>query len=165
LSARATLAALLLLPSANVLADEVMNPAGLAPVRIGMTLVQAERALGRKLDFDRKDSDSASCFQAERPGDKNTMYMLQRYRVTRIDTWNDTITTPEHARVGDTEAALRKLYGNRATFSVHPYLGKDGHYVTAKFPGRKLIFETEKGRVTSWRVGYPAAAEYIEGCA
>ena len=164
MSLRTPLAVLLLLQAGNALAGEVINLAGLAPVRIGMTLEQAERALGKKLDFHREDPDSANCFQAARPGDENTLYMLQRYRVTRIDTYNDRVATLEGARVGDTEAMLRKLYGNRAAFSTHPYLGKDGHYVTVKYPGRKLIFETADGKVSSWRIGVPDAAEYIEGC-
>ncbi len=134
-------------------------------MHIGMTLKQAERALGKTLDFDRKDPDSVACVEAMRPGDEKTSFMLEDYRVPRIDTANAAITTPAGARVGDTEATLKKLYGNRAVFSIHPYIGKDGHYVTIKYPGRKLIFETERGKVTSWRIGLPASAEYIEGCA
>ena len=161
---RASLAALFSLQVSGALAGEIIDPIGLFPVRIGMTLAQAEHALGKKLQFDRKDSDSASCFMAPRPGDNKTWYMLEGYRVTRIDTENSAIATPDGARVGDTEARLKKLYNKRAAFSVHPYLEQYGHYVTIKYPGRKLIFETESGKVTSWRIGFPTAAEYIEGC-
>ncbi|MBW8708089.1 MAG: hypothetical protein JF627_02295, partial [Alphaproteobacteria bacterium] len=105
MSPRAFLAALLMFPPANSLAGEIITPAGLAPVQIGMTLAQVERALGKKLKFERNDPDSASCFEAERPGDEKTSYMLERYRVTRIDTGNNMIATPEGAHVGDTEAS------------------------------------------------------------
>jgi hypothetical protein len=165
LSARAVLAGFLLFPLASASADEVLALDGLPPVRIGMTLVQAEHALGKKLDFDRKDINSKYCLQAQRPGDKKTWYMLENFHVVRIDTENSAIATSDGARVGDTEASLKKRYGKRAIFSAHPYLGEDGHYVTVLYPGRKLVFETEKGKVTSWRIGLPAPASYMEGCA
>jgi hypothetical protein len=163
LSLSATLAASLLLAPAGAMADEAATPAGLAPVEIGMTLAQVEQGLGKKLHFDRKDPGSATCFQATRPRDDKTLYMLERNRVTRIETRNMAITSPEGARVGDSEAALRTRYGKRAVFSPHRYV-PDGHYVTVEYPERRLVFEIEKGRVTSWRIGLPAAASYVEGC-
>jgi hypothetical protein len=163
LSAGSGLAALLLLLSPAALADDVMTPAGLPPVEIGMTLAQVEQALGKKLHFDRKDPAAANCFQATRPRDDKTLYMLERHRVTRIDTRNSSIAGPEGARVGDSEAGLKKRFGTRAVFAPHRYV-PDGHYVTVDYPQRKLVFETENGRVTSWRIGLPDSASYVEGC-
>jgi hypothetical protein len=69
--------------------------------------------------------------------------------------------------VGTTEAALRKLYGKRAKFTVHPYGDEpNDHYVTVVLPAknRLLIFATWGRRVQSFRIGTRDAAPLIEGC-
>ena len=92
--------------------------------------------------------------------------MFQNYRIVRIDVERKGITTAEGAGVGTSEIQLKKIYGRKAVFSAHPYLDSEGHYVTVLFPAqnRKLIFETDHGKVTSFRVGLPEPVEYIEGC-
>jgi len=139
---------------------------GLAPVKIGMTKAQAAKALGHSLEINSEASeDEASCSQAENPTNGKIGYMFHGFRVVRIDVEDKNVTTPEGATVGSSEARLKKLYGKRATFSPHPYLGDEGHYVTVTYSHTKMIFETDKGRVTSFRVGLPGPVDYIEGCA
>jgi hypothetical protein len=146
-------------------AAEMLTLYGADPVRIGMTRDQAETALGTKLKLNSEaGGDEAACSTAER-GDGKVEYMFHDYRVVRIDV-DAGFLTAEGAGVGTTEAQLRKIYGSRAVFSPHPYFD-DGHYVKLSFPARnrKIIFEIEHGRVTSFRVGLPGPVDYIEGCA
>ena len=145
---------------------EILTPNGLEPVRIGMSRIQAEKALGAKLDLDIDASGGeGACSQATRPGDRRITYMFENYRVVRIDVGGKGIVTPEGAGVGTTELRLKQIYP-RAIFSVHPYLGNEGHYVVVKFPpkNRDLLFETDHGTVTSFRIGLPEPVAYIEGC-
>jgi hypothetical protein len=147
-------------------AREILTFNGLAPVRIGMTMRQVERVLGKKLTINSLASeDEKECSQADRPGDSKASYMFHAYKVVRIDIGEKGIATPEGASVGTTESQLKEIYGPKATFSPHPYLDDRGHYVKVQAPGRELIFETEDGKVTSFRVGLPGAVELIEGCA
>ncbi len=148
---------------------EILTLQGLGPIHIGMTHAQVERTLGRKIPLSGDASgDEAACATVGLPG-KNVVLMFEEYRLTRIDVWKrrNPITTVEGARVGSSEAELRRLYGRSAVFTDHPYLEKEGHYITVRYPeaNRKLIFETEHGTVTSFRIGYPKPVEYIEGCA
>ena len=145
---------------------EVLTANGLEPVRIGMSRAQVEKALGSKLDLNSDASDDeAACSEAMRPGSSHVSYMFKNYRVVRIDVDGKGIVTPEGAGVGTTESRLRQLYP-QAVFSVHPYLGNEGHYVVVKFSSksRELLFETDHGMVTSFRAGLPNPVDYIEGC-
>jgi hypothetical protein len=131
-----------------------------------MSQSEAEKALGVKLDLDTDASGGeGACSQAMRPGGDSVSYMFENYHVVRIDVDGEGILTPEGAGVGTTETRLKQLYPH-AVFSVHPYLGNEGHYVVVNFPSKKreLLFETGHGAVTSFRVGLPEPVGYIEGC-
>ena len=148
---------------------ETLTLQGLGQVHIGMRLARIERILGRKIPVDEAVSgDASGCTEAGWPDKDGVTFMFEKYRLTRMDVWkpNNPITTAEGAHVGSSEAELRYFYNRRALLSPHPYLGEEGHYVTVRYPAqnRKLIFETEHGRVTSFRIGYPKSVEYIEGC-
>lgn len=161
--------ALLFCLSALPAQAETLTLQGLGPVRIGMTLSRIEQILGRKIPIDEAVSgDASGCAQANWPGRDGVTLMFEKYHLTRIEVWkpDNPIRTAEGAHVGSGEAELRRLYGRSAIFTAHPYLDDDGHYVTLRYPQqkRKLIFETEKGKVTSFRIGYPEPVEYIEGC-
>ena len=153
-----------LLMSSNTWAAEVLTAQGLGPVRIGMSLKQVQKALGKTLKYNKYDEDS-DCAYAERP-DKKASFMFFNYRLVRIDVEERGITSVEGAEVGMTEAALKKLHGKEAEISAHPYGGPDDHYfkILQKAKNRLLIFETWEGRVESFRIGTLEAAPLIEGC-
>jgi hypothetical protein len=161
--------ALLLCLSVLPARAETLTLQGLGRAHFGMTLAGIERVLGRKIPIDEAVSgDASGCAEANWPDKDGVTFMFEKYRLTRVDVWkpDNPITTVEGAHVGSSETELRRLYGRRAVFSPHPYLDEEGHYVTVRYPARnrKLIFETEHGRVTSFRIGYPKPTEYIEGC-
>ena len=134
-----------------------------------MTRSQVEKVLGAKVIFSGDASgDEAVCADSGWPGGK-AYFMFTHYHLSRIDVDKSRfgITTAEGADIGMTEAQLRKIYGRRAAFTDHPYLEKEGHYVTVHYPkkNRELIFETYHGKVTSFRIGLPGPVNLIEACA
>ncbi|TWB36436.1 hypothetical protein FBZ91_109298 [Nitrospirillum viridazoti] len=141
---------------------------GLEPVRLGMTVVQAESALDvafRPMDR----SQSADCWLTGRGDgkDKQISYMVEKGRITRIDVFappggEATVRTAQGIGVGATEAAVLKAYG--PTVVVQPHAYEEGHYLRIEERGRVLLFETADGRVTRFRAGLPPAVDYIEGC-
>lgn len=72
-------------------------------------------------------------------------------------------------RVGDSEAEVRRVYGERLRVEQHPYR-EAGHYLVYDSPepsqqGLLLIFETDGATVTSFRAGQRGAVLAPEGCA
>ena len=143
-------------------AAETLSLDGLDPVKIGMSRQDAEKALGKKL----KVLGDANCAIAVRP-DKKASYMLVASRIVRIDVkaQNAGITWDQGLGVGSQEAALKKAFGSRAQFFPNRYV-EGGHDVEVSFPAkdRLLLFETDHGKVTRFRVGQPKYVQWVEGC-
>jgi len=154
----------------------IVTPYGIGPVAVGMTISQAEKALGHKLKTDYTANGSEACGSAwtaetDRQG---YSFMVEDLVITRIDVGlpgKDNgyrpITTAEGIGVGSTEAAVRKAYGKRLKIEPHPYLENEGHYLIVKDPDGKhgVVFETDTKTVTSFRTGIFPAVGFIEGCA
>ena len=94
--------------------------------------------------------------------------MVVEGEIARVDVGDSsTIPTDAGARVGDSEARIKTLYGDRVTVSDHKY--EDGHYLTVRSANRAdtthvIIFETTNGKVTRFRGGAKPGVEYVEGC-
>lgn len=139
---------------------------GFGPVRIGMTRVQAERAAGMALSDDRALS-SAYCYYIDfTRGYQGVIFMVTEGRISRVDVLAPGYATVSGARIGDTEARLTVLYGERAKFTPHKYLGAAGNYVTVSSgDGRHAVqFETQHGRVFRYRAGKFPEVGLVEGC-
>jgi len=76
--------------------------------------------------------------------------------------------TASGARVGMSEAEVRRRYGPAMRVEPHPYTGPEGHYLIYRARGEPygLIVETnyETGRAGSIRVGLWRYVQLIEGC-
>ena len=96
-------------------------------------------------------------------------FMFAKGRVVRIDVSSVGIRTASGAGVGDTEAKIKELYAGRITLEPHKYDPENGHYLNYS-PADKIdskygmVFETDNGIVTSFRVGAIAAIGLVEGC-
>ena len=93
--------------------------------------------------------------------------MVENGIVVRVDVDSGNVATAEGARVGDTEERVRSLYGARVSVTPHKYT--DGHYLTVKPAAasdtlHRIVFETHKGRVTTYRAGQRPQVEYVERC-
>ena len=164
--------------SADAAADRVLTLSGLGAVRVGMSFRETEAALGARLSLAGPGgSDSRACAYAQRRDgrDPAIAYMVEDGRITRIDVSEPdagagaapqpSVRTDAGLGIGSTEAAVRKAYGRSLVVGPHPYEDA-GHYLEVFGPDRRraFLFETLRGRVTSFRAGRRRSVEYIEGC-
>jgi hypothetical protein len=140
---------------------------GIEPIRVGMTIQQAEASartrllsLGGKLD---------NCWYVKPQGEpRDISLMVIDGKIARVDVYgNSPITTVSGARIGDSEDRIKSLYALRIT--PHEYV-QGGHYLTfvpndTSERQYRMVFETDGKRVKLIRAGRLPEVEYIEGCA
>ena len=139
----------------------------LGPVIVGMTPDEASKKLGTPLTMGRPpDEDDSSCHYVYPDGKYDDIgFMVEDGRITRIDIYSKTIAATGAIHIGDDENLVKKNYPGKVKEEVHPYLGNDGKYFTVEvMPGYAFIFETERGRIITFRSGKLASVKYIEGC-
>lgn len=164
------MAALLAVSSQASAQDErarrlVVSHDGFGPVKIGMTLSQASRALGVRVTRD-VGYDGDDCYYATPKGDfKGIALMMNGTRVVRIDVESGNYTTDRGAKIGDSEARIKRLYKGVYKVSRHKYFDA-GRYIEVEIEGGRysIIFETDGKRVTTYRVGRPEQVGYVERC-
>lgn len=140
---------------------------GFGPVRFGMKVGEAERALGVKLEQDNyTDYDSCRYFTPAE-GFTGLEFMTSNGVVVRVDVHdNQEIETDRGAKVGDTEERVLELYKGRTKVHPHFYGGLPDHYIKVlDEKGRtRLLFETRNGKIDNYRAGRLPEVEYVEGC-
>ena len=151
-------------PAAPGATDSAVTEHGLGPLRAGMTVADASKALGGALVVPAETA--AGCDYATwRGGPRGVHVMIDDGRIARVEIDSVGIATAAGARVGDTEERIRSLYPGRVIVTPHKY--EDGHYLTVNAVDDSsfaIVFETSKGRVTRYRAGRRPAVEYVEGC-
>ena len=144
---------------------------GYGPIRIGMTVDEAQRLLQRPLAIDNY-LDDASCryFTPKGAGPQPTVaFMTDHRRIVRIDVFAGSGPQPvtdRGAKIGDTEARIFELYRGHVKSGPHHYTGPQGHYLRVFDDSGhvRMIFETNGTTVENYRVGREPAVEYVEGC-
>jgi hypothetical protein len=127
-----------------------------------MSVSEAEAALGAAFPRPRALTD---CHYVRPPqGPSGLSFMAVQGRIARIDVDSATVATTAGARVGDSEARVGELYGERLIVAPHKYV--EGHYltVTPADPAYRIIFETDGQRVTRYRAGRLPEVEWVERC-
>jgi hypothetical protein len=151
----------------------ILTPGGLGAVRLGMTVVEAQTALGAQLGPMMPGSDPA-CWMTRRADGRapQVFYMVQNDTISRIDINYGAsagapaeVTTAEGVGIGASEADVLKTYGKRAKVAPSKY-DPNGHIVTVENPETHsaLLFETSGGKVTTFRAGLHPAVDQVEGC-
>jgi hypothetical protein len=143
---------------------------GLGPVLVGMTMDQAEKAAGRKFSRGESGAGTGSCTYSRPAGMPGVSFMVIDGVIARTDVDKDSqVTTFRGAKVGDSEARIKALYGSQITVEPHQYV-RNGHYLV--FTPRdkadrafRVIFETDGKKVTRFRSGRLPEVSYVEGCA
>ncbi|HEX8189575.1 MAG TPA: hypothetical protein VF586_14560, partial [Pyrinomonadaceae bacterium] len=88
----------------------VVSYDGFGPVKIGMTLSEASRALGVRVTRG-AGYDGDDCYYATPGGDfKGIAFMMNGTRVVRIDVESGDYMTDRGAKIGDTEERVKRLY-------------------------------------------------------
>lgn len=139
------------------------------PVAVGMTPKQASAALGVSLvpiGPPELDEEAAACHYEFPRGDRSHLgFMVERGMITRIDVFSRRVASTGGIRVGDDEKAVQRAFAGKVREEPHPYLENMGKYLVVESrPGHAFIFETEHGRITSFRSGKLESVRYIEGC-
>lgn len=144
------------------------------PLRIGMSIAEVRQALHDEKAFlaygEGPEPDNYECAYLEtdqKPKDLGLMF--QNGRLVRIDVYARGIRTASGAQVGDSEKRIKKLYPGRITVKPHHYIPESGHYlnyVPDDLNSRNygMVFETDKGVVTSFCTGTIEAIALVEGC-
>jgi len=141
---------------------------GIGAVTVGMSVEEVQDVTGEKI---RVFSDFTPRCRISQPRDgtpRGLFLMLSRGRVVRIDVDPPSkIQTVSGIGIGDTQDKVLRVYGDEIRVEAHPYLMDRGNYLVyqADEEDLLLIFETDRGKVTSFRSGYAEQVRYIEGCA
>jgi hypothetical protein len=157
---------------------------GIGPIRVGMTVAEAEASAKVKLVEKGGRAGMGGCYSLQaQSGPQNLAFMVisnrednrivrNQDRIARVDIYKDSrITTSSGAKVGDTEAKIKALYPGQIKVTPHHYTAQQGgHYLTlmpkdAVDRDYRLVFETLGGRVTQFRSGKLPEVEFVEGCA
>ncbi|HJU69449.1 MAG TPA: hypothetical protein VJ650_14505 [Gemmatimonadaceae bacterium] len=141
----------------------IVRADGIGPLRVGVPLTDASRTLGETLRVTQAGCDHVNPTRMP----DGILLMVIDDTVARVEIDSAGIRTTEGAQVGDSESRVLELYGARARIEPHKYTYPDGHYVVVTPPGdtlHRIIFETLKGRVTTYRAGRVPAVQLVEGC-
>lgn len=176
-------------PAANPAADnagvtpspsgEGLNPAGWAPLQIGMTLEQVTATLGPDANPDAvggADPEACDQFRPER-APEGLLVMIERGKLTRISAVRQsTLKTDRGFGIGDAADAIKTAYGAQATVTPHKYQAAPAEYITVWQGGprsesyvqdenaRGVVYEIGgDGKVSAIHVGGPSI-QYVEGC-
>ncbi len=165
---RATLIALLFLVGEPTLAHAEnwrITTAGYGPVKIGMSVADAQRALGAKLVAEGPVDDPECHYLRPEPTVEGLWFMISNDRVVRVEVNAPGIVTRSGLGVGDSEERVQELLPS-AEVTPHKYVAPDGNYLTVWTRDRKAAvrFETLQGKVTSFYAGQVPQVEYVEGC-
>lgn len=147
-----------------------LSTAGLGPVRIGMTVEEAERVAGVDLVPDNFGDENCRYYTPDR-GTAGVGFMVSDGEVVRVDIFDDSpVTTLSGYGVGSSDEEITAAFPARIQRSVHPY-DEAGEYlvyvpVDEVDADKRVIWETDgTGTVVAMRSGRLPYVDLIEGCA
>lgn len=145
-----------------------VSETGYGPVRAGMTVAEARAVLGASLESPREpECDHITWLSRKAGAQPSALLMVVKGQIARVEVNDTSIITSVGVRVGDSEERVRTLYSGRVRVEPHKY--SDGRYLivpagTGADSVMRLVFETEKGRVTRFRSGRYPEVQWVEGC-
>lgn len=157
----------------SVSRDSATSPAwtvsfrGYGPLRVGMTLAEAQAAAGTTLSLP-PQTEPEQCDYAVWSGAPHGVHLMFEGGVLRrVDVDSSSVATAEGLRVGDAAARAVSLYGTRAIRRPHKYETGEYFIVLADPVAdtvHRLVVEVTRDTVRAWRVGQIPQVEYVEGC-
>ena len=142
-----------------------LTPAGIGPVRVGMSVDDLRRATEVTLPAGRL----ASCtYVRPSTAPAGVSVMLASGQVARIDVDSVGVRTDAGIAVGDSAARVGQAYSGRVTTMPHKYVS-GGEYLIVKPASPadstlRIVFESEGGRITRLRSGRVPEVEWVERC-
>jgi hypothetical protein len=151
----------LILAVAAALHPGQINFDGVSDVKIGMTVAQAEKRVGHRIEANYQVSPP--CGTATLSKRDRVHVLLDGKRIKRIDVLGTRFRTARGVRVGDSNTKLLSRYAGKLVATRNFYSG-DPQYEFRK-GNRKLVFFTRKGKIWLISTGAKPEIDYIEGCA
>ena len=135
------------------------------PIRIGMSVADLQNAAGAITPPPNAAAECAYVHPASAP--PGVLAMLTKGVVARIDVDSAGVATAEGIAVGDSASKVNEAYAGRVTATPHKYV-QGGQYLTVKpsapQDSLRIVFESEAGRITRYRVGRVPQVEWVERC-
>lgn len=159
-------------PPERLSASSRLRLDGIGPVLVGMTLEEASAAAGLQFGIvpnsDRAGTGACAYARAE-AGPEGLHLMVVNGRIVRIDVGNGPVRTLSGIGTGSTVAEVQATYPGRIEVQPNPYTGHRGgrdlvYLADEGFRHLGLLFESNNGRVTSFRAGLLGAVMAPEGC-
>lgn len=156
------------LPTPEWLSAAKLSIRSFGPIRVGMTLPQANTAAGGPLIDD--PAVMGNCFSFTPRGAPSSLrFVVSNGRISRIDVTSPAYASRSGARVGQTEEEVMQLYAGQLEVSAHPP-GAPRRTLTlvpkdAADRDHRMVFETDGRRVTSFRAGKLPEVLAPSGCA
>lgn len=146
-------------------ADARFGWLGMAPAEAGQTVAQVSKAIGSPLTVPAEGAESGCVARnaSSRPG---VRFLFDKGVLVRTDTRSPAYSSLRGARVGDSLATVRKLYGKQLVVTPHPYFDS-GRILTVYSPDKRfaLVMESnDSGQLITLRGGRLGAVERLEGC-
>lgn len=143
----------------------VVTPDGIGAIRIGMTADELRGAVGDVPGA----NPTADCSYVRPTGaPAGVSVMLAHGQVARVDIDSAGVRSDAGVAVGDSAAKVADAYATRMTATAHKYV-PGAQYLTVRSvspadSSRRMVFETENGRVTRFRTGRVPEVEWVERC-
>ncbi len=147
---------------------------GLPPVLAGLTVSQAEQALGQALRPEllppaRQAAPAAApraCAYSVSAAQPGVRYGVSAGVVTRIETRDPRYRSHSGLQVGDTAARAQQVYGKRLVSTPHPYFDKGRMLIVYAADKRfALVMESnDQGRIVTLRGGRSPEVTWLEAC-
>jgi len=139
---------------------------GLGSIRLGMTVDQAQRRTGQRIQNNLFTPGDDACGIAQlSPQSLGVTMQTTNSRIWVINVSGPGISTRSGISVGDTIVALRRAYGSKLRSGPNKYTpGIRDYWVT--FPNnRKIKFYTSAKRtITQISSGRKPEVDFVEGC-
>ena len=145
---------------------------GMGQIRVGMTVAEAEEAVGFTLEGELDPQISEACYHVTAPDDQpdfaDVSFMVLDDTIVRVEVHGDsTATTRSGAGIGITEADLNAMFPGQ----IQPSEGLAGGGTAFQFVPRddadaeyRVIFIFEGGSVSEYWAGILPAVAFSEGC-
>ncbi len=149
-----------------------MTTVGMGPIRVGMTVEQAEEAAGFALEGEPDPDVSTTCYLVAPPADQpdyaGVAFMVENDRIVRVEVRDSSaVTTRSGAGIGVTETTLREMFPGRIEAAPDFVIDGDAlQFVPADEADAdyRVVFVFADDVVSEYRAGVLPAVGYAEGC-
>lgn len=157
-------------------ADQILTPDGLGRVKIGMTVRQAEKALGARLRPRDTKFGTEACWHTYRSDldDPPISYKVWYKKIVSIQVFKPEhgeilpIATDKGIHVGDEDAKVKEAYGQSLHVRPDSQVNNESEAsvmtVSTKDKSRGLVFLTIDTKVVEIRAGLSEPIQAIDDC-